>query len=238
MAPSTLAWRRLTGTVAPEPGKRVRAVTVRFVVNDASGTAWVTDAQLQDGSWPTGHVVHEREILELERLAVPLAYNRGVQLNRARYNTRVTWHVLTQRHYNCVVRGRQVIAVPNRAPVADDPALWRRVPGALDVTVLPAQPLPPGALRIAHQYRTRELVVPIGLRAGDELSLRSTERAAYLNGARVDAIRTGWPICAPGFGRFIIEMVDGDEAEGSLVGSGVVLLEVDTWLLAHGGQQL
>ena len=49
------------GTVNPQYG-RVLKITVRVYVNDCTGTVYITDMNLQDGSLASGWVGHVSEI--------------------------------------------------------------------------------------------------------------------------------------------------------------------------------
>jgi len=52
----------VTGTISTNTTKRVKAVSVRVVVVDCTGTVWATDLQLQSGPAATGWSGHVSEL--------------------------------------------------------------------------------------------------------------------------------------------------------------------------------
>jgi len=212
-----MRWVRLFGTIEAAKGKQVESIEVRWVVEDAEGTVWVTDTQLQDGRIPTGHVPNTQEILERE-------------------HDPDTGQAVRYRHFNAVIRGQKMIAVPNRAEVEKEADLRLRVPGGADFTFWPSQDLPGGALRFAHQYRTRQFILHEALKAGDEFRFWSSRLEVSINGVRTRSYTGFYHICPPGFGRFHVEMVD--PSTGKPLGSGYLLVEVDTWLRGIGGRRM
>ena len=55
------SFTHVQGTVSPQYG-RVAKITVRVFVNDCTGTVYITDMNLQDGSLASGWVGHVSEI--------------------------------------------------------------------------------------------------------------------------------------------------------------------------------
>ena len=212
-----MRWVRLLGTVETAKGKQVEWLEVHWVVEDAAGTVWVTDLQLQDGRFLTGHVPHNQEMLEREK-------------------DPATGQPIRYRHFNAVIRGQKMIAVPNRAAVQNEVDFNLRVPGGMDFTFWPSQDLPGGALRFAHQYRTRRFILYEPLAAGDEFRFWASRLEVSVNGVRTRNYSGLYHVCPPGFGRFHVEMLD--PATGKPVGSGVLLCEVDTWLRGIGGRRM
>ena len=58
------AFIRLAEVINKHEEKRVVSVTVKPTVTDCSGTIWLTDLQLQEGSALTGYTPHTEILLE------------------------------------------------------------------------------------------------------------------------------------------------------------------------------
>lgn len=222
-----MAFERYLATVETAEGKKVSSIEVRLVVEDMQGTFWFTDLTFQEGRWATGHVPATQEILKRERDAGgnPIQY----------------------RHFNVVVRGAKIIAVPNRASVYEETDITKRVTGGMDFTFWPTQSLPSGALRFSHQYRTRTFRLNEPLAAGDEFRFWASRRKVQINSRDTRNYSGFYHTIPAGFGRFNVEMIDPstettDPITGTTtakpIGSGYLLCEVDTWLKGIGGERM
>lgn len=77
------AFIRLAEVINKHEEKRVVSVTVKPTVTDCSGTIWLTDLQLQEGSALTGYTPHTEILLEKFRedgeIKAPVWYNGVVR---------------------------------------------------------------------------------------------------------------------------------------------------------------
>lgn len=211
-----MAFERYLATVEVAEGKKVSSIEIRLVVEDMQGTFWFTDLMFQEGRWATGQLPATQEMLKRERDAGgnPIQY----------------------RHFNVVVRGAKIIAVPNRASVYEETDITKRVTGGMDFTFWPTQALPSGALRFSHQYRTRTFQLKEPLKAGDEFRFWASRLKVQINGQDTRNYSGFYHTIPAGFGRFNVEMIDPVTDEP--MGSGYLLCEVETWLLGVGGRRM
>ncbi|WP_228378980.1 MULTISPECIES: hypothetical protein [Thermoanaerobacter] len=211
-----VAWKQYFAVVKPK--KHVQTLEIRFIVADVETELRITDIMLQDGAFLTGYVPTSKEMLKREPGIV-------------------------YRHFNAVVRGNAIVAVPNRAAVDQDD-ITKRVTGGLDYTIRPLQDLPAGALRLNHLYKTRTFKLNKELKAGDELYFSASKRQVEINGVPTTDWEGFYHTIPAGFGRYEIEMIDPateDEFNPEVakpIGAAYVLFEVDTWLKGLGGERL
>ena len=198
-----------------KPEKRVSQITLRAIVENASGAVTVTDFMLQDGVQLTGHIPATREMLrKLRESGQPAA----------------------PKHFNAVIRGRKTVIIPNRG------AYWSVVLGtpvvttALDITGLARTGVPAG-MRYSHFYRTRQFVYGKALVAGDTFEFLASKRRVAHNGTPTGYYTGFYHQCAAGNARFNVELM----AEGATIRpqpSVGLLIEIQEWELAGGGRRL
>lgn len=206
-------WTRYLATVRPKDRKRkVKSIDLSIVVADAEGTLYLTDIQLQEAEIASAHVPANREML---------ARDRDAQGNPLR-----------KRHFNAVIRGKETIAVPNRENVSHEKDFEKRVTGGMDFLLTATQDMPNGGVQFSHQYRQRTFLLDAELKQGEQLEFSATNRRVTVDG-RPTKYSGNYHTCPRGFGIYNVALTKGEKN-----GSGMLLCEVDMWILGQGGERL
>ena len=59
---------RFAGTINTHEEKKVAKSTVNVILEDCTGTFYITDIMFQEGKWLTGYVVNNLELLQKNRV--------------------------------------------------------------------------------------------------------------------------------------------------------------------------
>lgn len=197
-------WTRYVYTFDTNKDKKVEKVDFDFVMEDMGGELNITDLQFQEGKMVSSHIPHTSEIL------APVSFNID---ETSFLNTVTNWKVkgpdpvihqnVTNRFYNIVGRGHQVISIPN---VFHEDYTFPIVTSGLDITLRAKEDFDllrirtndggyieggrnypeDGPLKdhpLNYQY-TREFIFD-GAKAYEPIELKATLRSAKLNGQNV-----------------------------------------------------
>lgn len=145
---------RYVGLATPSDGKKVKKVTVKLKVNDCTGTIKASDFMLQAGRILSGYICNTQEML-------------------LRHRTDGT-NIDPPQHFNGVLRGQNIIIVPNQGTATT----------GLDLKVT-ATRATTGAINIATYYNTKQFNYSNNLQAGDTLEIDSANHNVLVNGAEM-----------------------------------------------------
>ena len=196
-------WQRYIYTVDIEGSKKVKEVDFELVANDFTGSIQFTDLQFQEGSQISANIPSGPDILS------PVSFNideftfLNTVGNPSKRGTQPIYHKdVTNRFYNIVGRGHEVISIPN---VFHEDYTFPIVTSALDIELYAKEDF--DLLRIRtndggfvpdrkyHTYvelidhplnykYTREFYFSGG-KAGDKIELKASINAAKINGKSI-----------------------------------------------------
>lgn len=72
---------RFAGTINTHEEKKVAKATVNVILEDCTGTFYITDIMFQKGKWLTGYVVNNLELLQKNRVdgeITPVRFFNGI----------------------------------------------------------------------------------------------------------------------------------------------------------------
>ena len=86
---------RFAGTINTHEEKKVAKATVNVILEDCTGTFYITDIMFQEGKWLSGYVVNNLELLQKNRVngeITPVRFFNGIV--RSGVTAVITYHII------------------------------------------------------------------------------------------------------------------------------------------------
>lgn len=145
-------FERYSEIVKKHEEKKVVSITVKLVMDDCTGELWITDMMFQEGDAVTGYTTNTKGLLEKST-------NEDA--------------VEGKRFYNGVIRGSNMIIVPN----------WGSTSTGMDVKLYPKDVMKADSIVIATGAGAHQAVISEKVNADDEIALLASSRECLHNGS-------------------------------------------------------
>lgn len=208
-------WTKYFVTLPIDSKRKVKNMIYRFLMNDCTGSIYVTDLLFQLGRMANGYIPANKELLIRDQDTFG--------------------NVIRTKHYNGVIRGERTIAVPNRAKVSEEKDLSKRVTGGIDFYLTTTQATSTDGIKFSHQYGQRVMIIHPVLDSDEQVVCSATKRQVAINEAHTQDYTGKFHTCPAGFGIYHIAL---SNVKGEKHGSGLLRCEVDMWLKGLGGERM